>query len=427
MCFYIFSYFVFILLSSITGSVDTTTCELGWLKDPHSTNCFRFFPAALSWKDARNSCVGQGGLLAVIHNSNTNDFITKNVTRGLRSWIGLHKQDTNSSTWEWNVVDRVVGYKNWASGEPSNSFWSLFKSQECAEIEDASGLWSDEPCDSTRSYVCQKSLGCNTTSLKGYTPNLTSNITILSVGTSVTVDSHCRVGYRPNPKTTQASCVADGAWSVAPITCSEISCTDPSNSRLLNGLIYPDPATGPYGVGSKIRYSCDIGYMLRGNAVSVCRDLDPRLPVGIWDQPPICLTSPSCEDGWVSHNNYCYRHVKDLLSWGDADIRCQELGGSWSRLVSINSPSENKLVELMTNNTVSELWIGLHDVPSEGIWEWTDNSAVAYKNFAPGEPNNGQFFWETEDCVEMDIATGRWNDEQCDSLREFVCEKFIAN
>ena len=57
------------------------------------------------------------------------------------------------------------------------------------------------------------------------------------------------------------------------------------------GPLIPNPKFQPYAVGSKIRYQCDIGYMLRGNPVSDCRDLDVRLPIGVWDQPPICLKS----------------------------------------------------------------------------------------------------------------------------------------
>lgn len=49
------------------------------------------------------------------------------------------------------------------------------------------------------------------------------------------------------------------------------------------------------------------------------------------------------------------------------------------------------------------------------------------QNFNDGEPNNGLYIWEQEDCVEMDLSTGRWNDEGCDSFREFICEKFVAN
>jgi len=419
--------FFVVFLSVFQGAecLGSRTCDLGWLQDPHSSNCYRFFPASLAWKDARNSCVGQGALLAVIPSIKTNEFITTNVSRGFRSWIGLHNQNTSTQAWEWSVVSRAASFKNWAAGEPNNQFWP-FRSEECAEIEDASGKWNDETCNSLRSYVCQKTIGCDASQLSGYTLPANATSSIVPVGSSVTVDTKCRVGYRPENATTSTTCQADGTWSFDNVKCTEIFCRDPSNSRLHNGKFYVDPPSSPYAVGSKIRYQCDIGYMLRGNAVSDCRDMDSRLPIGVWDQPPICLKSPECEPGWVAHNNYCYRYVSELMTWHDADTRCQTLGGDWSRLVAINSRSENALLQQLSNKTTN-IWIGLHDVPSEGVWEWVDSSAVSYKNFNDGEPNNGLYVWEQEDCVEMDLSTGRWNDEGCDSFREFICEKFVAN
>ena len=52
------------------------------------------------------------------------------------------------------------------------------------------------------------------------------------------------------------------------------------------------------------------------------------------------------------------------------------------------------------------MWIGLSK--RESGFGWTDGSALAYINWAAGEPNN----WEgsQEDCVEM-FSNGYWNDE----------------
>jgi hypothetical protein len=57
----------------------------------------------------------------------------------------------------------------------------------------------------------------------------------------------------------------------------------------------------------------------------------------------------------------------------------------------------------------------------------TNTHSLPPQNFNDGEPNNGLFVWEDEDCVEMDLVTGRWNDEGCNEMREFICEKFVAN
>ena len=61
--------------------------------------------------------------------------------------------------WKWSSVASPVEYLNWADGEPNNHFSLIYGSEECVEIEDSSGEWNDENCDSLRPYVCQKSKG----------------------------------------------------------------------------------------------------------------------------------------------------------------------------------------------------------------------------------------------------------------------------
>ena len=65
--------------------------------------------------------------------------------------------------------------------------------------------------------------------------------------------------------------------------------------------------------------------------------------------------------------------------------------------------------------------MGISDTASEGIWisEQT-NEKVAYTRWADNEPNSGT---ADEDCVDMLINTGHWNDRECHEKFNFVCKK----
>ena len=68
------------------------------------------------------------------------------------------------------------------------------------------------------------------------------------------------------------------------------------------------------------------------------------------------------------------------------------------------------------------MWIGLSK--RESGFGWTDGSALAYINWAAGEPNN----WEgsNEDCVEM-FSNGYWNDEVNQVIIVSVKKRIFSN
>lgn len=71
----------------------------------------------LSWTEARDACIAQGGHLAVISSREEFEEIkTMAEEQGLtRLWIGCHRQN-DRLVWE---TDDPVNYTNWAEGEPS--------------------------------------------------------------------------------------------------------------------------------------------------------------------------------------------------------------------------------------------------------------------------------------------------------------------
>ena len=63
-------------------------------------------------------------------------------------------------------------------------------------------------------------IGCDASQLSGYTLPANANSSIIPVGSSVTVDTKCRVGYRPENDTTTTTCQADGTWSFDNVKCT---------------------------------------------------------------------------------------------------------------------------------------------------------------------------------------------------------------
>ncbi|XP_039270051.2 macrophage mannose receptor 1-like [Styela clava] len=96
----------------------------------------------------------------------------------------------------------------------------------------------------------------------------------------------------------------------------------------------------------------------------------------------------------------------------------------------MNSPDENSFLAGIGQGLpfAANLWIGASDKMSfqddvldvvDGGWSWSDGSPFSYVNWNSGEPNNVG----GEDCAELYLENGRWNDLDCSAFRHFACEK----
>ncbi|XP_066304553.1 uncharacterized protein [Branchiostoma lanceolatum] len=140
----------------------------------------------------------------------------------------------------------------------------------------------------------------------------------------------------------------------------------------------------------------------------------PRTTVG-W-------TSDVCPPDWEDNplNDFCYQfHTGSFRTWQDARAVCQANGGD---LVSINTPSESAYItgRVASVTNMATMWIGAHDQTTEGGWSWVDGSPFNFLNWGGGEPNNAGN--GGEDCTEIAVTTGNWNDLNCDNLRGYICE-----
>ncbi|WP_282135464.1 MopE-related protein [Seonamhaeicola maritimus] len=96
----------------------------------------------------------------------------------------------------------------------------------------------------------------------------------------------------------------------------------------------------------------------------------------------------------------------DHSTWSDAEAMANTLGG---HLVAINDADENNYVisNFLNRQGVESVWIGLSDIETEGVYEWTNGDPVTFTGWGSGEPNDG-LSCGTEDVVH--IWNPGWND-----------------
>ncbi|XP_066921242.1 lymphocyte antigen 75-like isoform X2 [Clytia hemisphaerica] len=94
-------------------------------------------------------------------------------------------------------------------------------------------------------------------------------------------------------------------------------------------------------------------------------------------------------------------------------------------LLVIDSQDENDFITNEIRPLRSEYWIGLTDQGISKKFHWVDGTPLNETlnvNWRPGEPSNS---FGSEDCVEIygHWLPGKWNDNHCSSIRDYICEK----
>ncbi|XP_069117060.1 lectin BRA-3-like [Argopecten irradians] len=125
-------------------------------------------------------------------------------------------------------------------------------------------------------------------------------------------------------------------------------------------------------------------------------------------------------DDWKEYSGYCYFFSERSTSWQAAKDTCAGDGGY---LADILSKEENDWISRRLNTYNDELhyYIGATDRQHEGDFVWENSGdALQYTNWREGEPNQ----WEgyPENCVEMKVEDGQWNDVPCDDILRFICK-----
>ncbi|MBF0344872.1 MAG: PKD domain-containing protein, partial [Nitrospirae bacterium] len=125
-------------------------------------------------------------------------------------------------------------------------------------------------------------------------------------------------------------------------------------------------------------------------------------------------------------NNHTYQRIDKQMTWPDAKVYCENLGGY---LATVTSDSENKfLIDKLLpadffDSTNNSCWLGATDVETEGTWKWVTGEKWDFTSWAFGEPNNEG---GNENCLLYYSKYGHiynlWNDGSCSNAHLLICE-----
>ncbi|XP_066304554.1 lymphocyte antigen 75-like [Branchiostoma lanceolatum] len=418
------------------------SCPLGWTS--YHGNCFFTSSDQRSWQEASLFCRQTGGDLASISTSTEQALLTSLVA-GVpgNTWIGLNDLSIHMY-FQW-MDDLPATFTNWDDNQPND--WSG-NTENCVQVNNNNGRWNDAACDQPAYYACKKPKALLTT------PSV-----------QPTTFAGCEEGWLAY----QASCyiVSDDVetWGAARSKCqspnsaelvqiqdrfeqaflaSRVSDSDINLWIGLSGIIDNGQAIFQWSNGEGLIYT-NWDRNQPDPTQGRCVSMHTGDGAGLWNAqecgapqkyicekqrvgftapplPPTTTLVPTCPTGWVGleQGSFCYQfNSVAKTTWMEAVDACMALGAN---LCSIHSITELNYIAGNFGPYDDAYWIGLNSRDTSQGYQWSDNTAVGFTNWAPGEPNNMNGL---ENCVEMyQEPTGvvPWNDVSCYSLRNYVCK-----
>lgn len=131
-----------------------------------------------------------------------------------------------------------------------------------------------------------------------------------------------------------------------------------------------------------------------------------------------------CTEGWVSFNGRCYLLSDDIITWSQAEKKCQTHG---AHLLVPNNQEELDFISSIVEIQHS-YWIGLVERHHEGHWSWVDGTdySTSEKFWDDGQPDNWDYRENGEDCGQIQSSSKRirklWNDADCQLQHRYICE-----
>ncbi|KAM8728446.1 macrophage mannose receptor 1-like [Acanthopagrus schlegelii] len=129
-----------------------------------------------------------------------------------------------------------------------------------------------------------------------------------------------------------------------------------------------------------------------------------------------------CSSPWIPYNGHCFFLNRTEKTWTDAQRACRKEGGD---LVSLrNVEDQSFVISQLGYASTDQLWIGLNDRRTEGLFDWSDHSTVSFTSWEYGRPAVST---NQEDCVLIRGENGNWADRTCGERHGYICMKAGAS
>ncbi|KAL7872100.1 hypothetical protein SRHO_G00070830 [Serrasalmus rhombeus] len=123
---------------------------------------------------------------------------------------------------------------------------------------------------------------------------------------------------------------------------------------------------------------------------------------------------------WTPVAGWSYHYSNTTMDWNTARQWCRD---HFTDMVAIQNHGEINHLNSILPRVDGYYWIGIRKINNSWTWVGTNKKLThEAKNWAEGEPNNGQ---NNEDCVEIyikrEMDEGKWNDESCRKKKTALC------
>ncbi|XP_022088561.1 lymphocyte antigen 75-like [Acanthaster planci] len=440
-------------------SIAEGTCPVGW----HLSGGMCYQSNAdpnnlLTWTDAKAFCSAQGAYLTPIKSDVENNFL-KTFLKDMNSngiqymFFGLSDLGSDG-TYKWAVDGTNLGngYQHWEKAQPP----FMNGQKDCAYIptgdfQDA--RWKVGDCYQLGGFVCRIMQG---TALKYVPPGPVTNYCdepdwdvysdqcykiFLTKKTWTDAEKACQNenGYLVSVPDDGVQSFMSGRINVVKFRvwlglndrASETNFKWSDSAKTPLGTYnnwapgYPDAAdcvsmvgwTTNYGLW-KTRTCTELNYYAcQKQAKSGAGPTSiPKPTAGIYDR---------CGNGWEydkkSDKCFVFRPTA-YENWFNARYKCRQEGGD---LISFQGNDDLKYAAGRLKSYGSGLsWTGCNDLGIEGGWIWSDKKPFSIINWAPGQPNNLDYYYSGgQHCCQIYNYWGDWNDHDCYLSYGYSCSR----
>ncbi|XP_030630453.1 macrophage mannose receptor 1-like [Chanos chanos] len=406
-------------------------CQVHWKTNPLTGIHYQInHRSALTWHQARKSCLQQGADLMSVVEPHEHTFVAgPTQPLDVKLWTGLNSLDL-SSGWQWSNGQPFC-YLKWAAGQPRSA-----PGEHCAALGKFG--WQSEVCSKRLGYICQKG---NT--LPSVSPEVHKGY---CSSPWIPYAGHCYFLYREQKKTwleAKAACLKDDGDLLSILNIEEqdfvvsqfgfrltdelwIGLNDRKSQLLFRWSDESDVTFTMWDLkepshGAGLKKDCVI---IRGNEGKwadqdcdkvygfICKKKAHSNP----STNDTVVSNPGCKLGWTRHGYYCYLAGSETETFDKAKQACQKTG---SYLVDVPSRVENAfLVSLVGTRPEKYFWIGLSNQEDRYTFKWTNTDEVKFTHFNTGMPGQRQ------GCVAMTTGrlAGLWDVLSCTNKEKYICK-----